>query len=81
MGMDFLLPIGKAKIMREGKDVTIVAFSKMVGDALLAAEKLSREGISCEVINLRSLRPLDTDTIMKSVRKTNHLVTVEEGWG
>ncbi len=77
---DFILPIGKAKIMREGTDVTIVAFSRMVGHALAAAEALAAEGISAEVINLRSLRPLDTETIVNSVRKTNHVVSVEESW-
>jgi pyruvate dehydrogenase E1 component beta subunit len=77
---DFVHPIGKAKIEREGKDVTVVAFSRPVGYALEAAKKLEQEGISCEVINLRSLRPLDAETIIKSVKKTNHLVTVEEGW-
>ncbi|WP_264817231.1 pyruvate dehydrogenase complex E1 component subunit beta, partial [Acidomonas methanolica] len=76
----FILPIGKAKIERAGKDVTIVAFSIMVGVALEAAEKLAEQGIDAEVINLRSLRPLDTDTIVESVRKTSRLVTVEEGW-
>jgi len=77
---DFILPIGRAKIEREGTDVTIVAFSIMVGVALEAAAKLAEEGISAEVINLRSLRPLDTDTIVESVKKTGRLVTVEEGW-
>nr|P52904.1 RecName: Full=Pyruvate dehydrogenase E1 component subunit beta, mitochondrial; Short=PDHE1-B; Flags: Precursor [Pisum sativum]AAB01223.1 pyruvate dehydrogenase E1beta [Pisum sativum] len=76
----FWLPIGKAKIEREGKDVTITAFSKMVGFALKAAEILEKEGISAEVINLRSIRPLDRPTINASVRKTNRLVTVEEGF-
>ncbi|KAG6781377.1 hypothetical protein POTOM_014277 [Populus tomentosa] len=76
----FCVPIGKAKIEREGKDVTITAFSKMVGYALKAAEILAKEGISAEVINLRSIRPLDRDTINASVRKTNRLVTVEEGF-
>ncbi|XP_045796452.1 pyruvate dehydrogenase E1 component subunit beta, mitochondrial-like isoform X1 [Trifolium pratense] len=76
----FCLPIGKAKIEREGKDVTITAFSKMVGFALKAAEILAKEGISAEVINLRSIRPLDRSTINASVRKTNRLVTVEEGF-
>lgn len=76
----FCLPIGKAKIEREGKDVTITAFSKMVGYALKAAEILSKEGISAEVINLRSIRPLDRAAINASVRKTNRLVTVEEGF-
>ena len=77
---DFILPIGKAKIERAGTDVTIVAFSIAVGIALDAAEALAKEGINAEVINLRSLRPLDTDTIVESVRKTSRLVTVEEGW-
>ena len=77
---DFVLPIGKAKIEREGSDVTIVGFSIMVGMAMQAAEKLAEQGISAEVVNLRSLRPLDTETIVQSVKKTNRLVTVEEGW-
>jgi pyruvate dehydrogenase E1 component beta subunit len=77
---DFILPIGKAKIERQGKDVTIVAFSIEVGLALKAAEKLAEQGIDAEVINLRSIRPLDTETIVNSVKKTNRLVTVEEGW-
>ncbi|KVH95733.1 Pyruvate dehydrogenase E1 component subunit beta [Cynara cardunculus var. scolymus] len=76
----FSLPIGKAKIEREGKDVTITAFSKMVGYALKAAEILEKDGINAEVINLRSIRPLDRATINASVRKTNRLVTVEEGF-
>jgi len=79
-GDDFVLPIGKAKIERAGTDVTITAFSRMVGVALQAAEKLAEQGISAEVINLRSLRPLDTETIVESVKKTNRLVSVEEGW-
>ena len=78
---DFVLPIGKAKIQKEGKDVTIVAHSRMVGFALKAAEQLAAEGIDAEVVNLRTLRPLDTDTVIASVKKTNRLVTVEEGWG
>jgi len=77
---DFVLPIGKAKIERAGTDVTITAFSRMVGVALQAAEKLAEQGISAEVINLRTLRPLDTETIVASVKKTNRLVSVEEGW-
>ncbi len=80
-GDDFVLPIGKAKIQKEGKDVTIVAHSRMVGFALKAAEQLAAEGIDAEVVNLRTLRPLDTDTVIASVKKTNRLVTVEEGWG
>jgi pyruvate dehydrogenase E1 component beta subunit len=78
---DFVLPIGKAKIERPGKDVTITAFSIMVGKALAAAEELARQGIDAEVINLRSLRPFDTETVVSSVKKTNRLVSVEEGWG
>ncbi|MFO1083885.1 MAG: pyruvate dehydrogenase complex E1 component subunit beta [Reyranellaceae bacterium] len=77
---EFILPIGKAKIERPGKDVTITAFSIMVGKALAAAEELAKQGIDAEVINLRSLRPLDTETIVASVKKTNRLVSVEEGW-
>jgi pyruvate dehydrogenase E1 component beta subunit len=77
---DFILPIGKAKIERQGEDVTIVAFSIMVDVALKAAELLDQQGISAEVINLRSLRPLDTETIIASVKKTSRVVSVEEGW-
>jgi len=77
---DFIVPIGKAKVERTGSHVTIVAFSVMVGAALKAAETLAEQGIEAEVINLRSLRPLDTDTVVASVKKTNRLVTVEEGW-
>ncbi len=77
---DLVCPIGKAKIMREGHDVTIVAFSRMVGHALAAAEILAGEGIEAEVINLRTLRPLDTETVIDSVKKTNRLVSVEESW-
>jgi len=80
MGEDFVLPIGKAKIMREGTDVTIVSFSKMVGHCEKAAVELAAKGINAEVINLRSIRPLDMPTIIASVKKTNRLVTVEEGW-
>ena len=77
---DFILPIGRAKIERAGSHVTIVAFSIMVGVALKAAETLAAEGIEAEVINLRTLRPLDTATIIESVKKTNRVVMVEEGW-
>jgi pyruvate dehydrogenase E1 component beta subunit len=77
---DFVIPIGRAKIEREGKDVTIVAFSIMVGKALKAAEELAEQGIDAEVINLRSIRPLDRYTILESVKKTNRIVTCEEGW-
>ena len=77
---DFTVPIGKAKIERSGSDVTIVGLSITVGRALKAAEMLADEGIDAEVINLRSLRPFDTETIVKSIQKTNRLVCVEEGW-
>jgi pyruvate dehydrogenase E1 component beta subunit len=77
---DFVIPIGRAKIERAGTDVTIVAFSIMVGKSLEAAKKLAEEGISAEVINLRSIRPIDRHTIIESVKKTNRIVTVEEGW-
>jgi len=77
---DFMLPIGKAKIEREGTDVTIVSYSLGVKKSLEAAEELAKMGVSCEVINLRTIRPLDRGTIVKSVMKTNRLVTVEEGW-
>ncbi|CAM6099991.1 unnamed protein product [Calypogeia fissa] len=76
----FTLPIGKAKVARQGTDITITAFSKMVGFALKAAEELAKDGINAEVINLRSIRPLDRETINASVRKTSRLLTVEEGW-
>ena len=78
---DWVLPIGKAKIRREGSDVTIVAHSRMVGFALKAAEELAEQGIDAEVIDLRTLRPLDTDTVIESVKKTNRIVCAEEGWG
>jgi len=77
---NFTVPIGKAKIERAGSDVTITAYSIAVSHALEAAELLAAEGIDAEVINLRSLRPLDTETIAESVKKTNRLVNVEEGW-
>jgi pyruvate dehydrogenase E1 component beta subunit len=77
---DWIVPLGKAKVVRPGSDVTITAFSLMVGKALKAAEALATEGIDAEVIDLRTLRPLDTDTIVDSVKKTNRLVSVEEGW-
>jgi pyruvate dehydrogenase E1 component beta subunit len=77
---DFILPLGHAKIERAGQHVTIVAFSIMVGVALQAAETLAQQGIEAEVINLRSLRPFDTATVVESVKKTNRLVSLEEGW-
>ena len=77
---DFVLPIGKAKIARAGTHVTIVAWSIGMTYALKAAEELAKEGIEAEVIDLRTLRPMDTDTIVASVKKTGRIVTVEEGW-
>ncbi|SEH20147.1 pyruvate dehydrogenase E1 component beta subunit [Sphingopyxis sp. YR583] len=77
---DFVLPIGKARIMRQGSDVTIVSYSIGVGLALEAADQLAGEGIDAEVIDLRTIRPLDTATVLASLKKTNHLVIVEEGW-
>jgi pyruvate dehydrogenase E1 component beta subunit len=77
---DWIVPIGKAKTERAGTDVTITAFSLMVQRALEAADGLAKEGISAEVINLRTIRPLDTAAIVQSVKKTNRLVSVEEGW-
>ena len=77
---DHVLPIGKARIMREGKDATIVSYSIGVGLALEAAETLAEEGIDAEVIDLRTLRPLDKETVLKSLAKTNRLVIAEEGW-
>jgi len=77
---DFVLPIGQAKVERQGSDVTIVAYSIAVTWAMQAAEELAKLGIAAEVVNLRSIRPLDAATIVASVKKTNRLVTVEEGW-
>ncbi|MFQ3894309.1 pyruvate dehydrogenase complex E1 component subunit beta [Sphingobium sp. R-7] len=77
---DYVLPIGKARIMRPGSDVTLVSYSIGVGLALEAAETLAAEGIDAEVIDLRTLRPLDTATVLESLKKTNRLVVVEEGW-
>ena len=77
---DFVLPLGKAKIEREGTQVTIVAFSIMVDVAMKAADALADQGISAEVINLRTIRPLDIATIIESVKKTSRVVSVEEGW-
>ena len=79
-GVDHIVPIGKARIARPGRDVTITAFSLMVGHALKAAEQLAADGIEAEVIDLRTIRPLDTATIVESVKRTNRLVSVEEGW-
>lgn len=77
---DFLIPIGKAKIEKTGSDCTIFTFSKLVGTSLDVANALEKEGISVEVVNLRSLRPLDRETILNSVKKTHRVLTVEEGW-
>ena len=77
---DYVLPIGKARVMRQGKDVTIVSYSIGVGMALEAAAKLAEEGIDAEVLDLRTLRPLDKETVLKSLAKTNRLVVAEEGW-
>ncbi len=81
MSNEFTLPIGKAKVEKNGSDITIVAFSIMVGKALEAANELEKNGINVEVINLRTLRPLDLETIINSVKKTNRLITCEEGFG
>ena len=80
-GDDWIVPIGKAKVRREGTDVTITAHARMVGFALQAAEQLADEGISVEVVDIRTLRPLDHETIVESVKKTSRLVSAEEGWG
>ncbi|GIY55367.1 pyruvate dehydrogenase E1 component subunit beta, mitochondrial [Caerostris darwini] len=80
MSKDFLIPIGKAKIEKTGHHITLVAHSKAVGTCLDAAKELSNSGIDCEVINLRTIRPLDEQTILESVMKTHHLITVEQGW-
>ncbi len=77
---DFVLPIGKAKIARAGKDVTIISWSNGMNYALKAADELAKDGIEAEVIDLRTLKPMDTDTIIASVKKTGRAVTVEEGW-
>jgi pyruvate dehydrogenase E1 component beta subunit len=77
---DFVLPIGKARIARTGKDVTMVSFSRGMAYALDAAKRLAEQGIEAEVIDLRTLRPLDMETVLASVRKTNRMIAVEEGW-
>jgi pyruvate dehydrogenase E1 component beta subunit len=77
---EYLIPIGKANVAREGNDVTIVSFNKMMKVALAAADELQKENISAEVIDLRTIRPLDWETILESVKKTNRLVIVEEQW-
>lgn len=80
MSKDFVLPIGKAKVQRVGTHITLVAHSRAVELSMLAAVELAKSGIECEVINLRTIRPLDMDTVFASVQKTHHLVTVEQGW-
>jgi pyruvate dehydrogenase E1 component beta subunit len=77
---EYLIPLGLADIKREGSDVTIVSFGKIMKVALAAAEELEKDGISCEVIDLRTVRPIDYDTVVRSVQKTNRLVIVEEAW-
>ena len=77
MDKDYLAPLGKAKVQRSGRDITIASFSMAMMNTMKAAETLAKEGISTEVINLRSIRPLDIDTINESVQKTHHLMTVE----
>ena len=77
---EYLIEIGKADIKREGSDVTIVSFGKIIKEAYKAAEKLAEEDISCEIIDLRTVRPMDHDAILKSVKKTNRLVILEEAW-
>lgn len=79
-GEDYLVPIGKAAIRRSGSDVTIVTFNKMIWLCLLAARELAKEGIEAEVIDLRTIRPMDYETIIRSVKKTNRLVVVDESW-
>ena len=74
------MPIGKARIVRRGRDVTITAFSRMMELALAAADQLANEGIEAEVIDLRTLRPLDMQTVINSVKRTNRIVSAEEGW-
>lgn len=77
---DYTIPIGKSKIQRPGKDVTIVTYSKMLDISLKAAEQLSKEGIEAEIVDLRTLRPLDMEPVLESFKKTNRAVIVEEGW-
>ncbi len=77
---EYLIPIGKANVVRQGDAVTIVSFGKMMKVALAAADELAKEGINAEVIDLRSVRPIDYDTLVESVKKTNRMVVVEEAW-
>ncbi len=77
---EYTIPIGVADIKREGTDVTIVSFGKIIKEAFIAADELAKEGISCEIIDLRTVRPMDHDAILTSVKKTNRLVVLEEAW-
>ncbi|RZK29862.1 MAG: alpha-ketoacid dehydrogenase subunit beta, partial [Hymenobacter sp.] len=77
---EYILEIGKANIVREGKDVTLVSFGKMMKLLYTAADELAKEGINAEVIDLRSVRPIDYDTLINSVKKTNRMVVIEEAW-
>lgn len=77
---EYLIPLGKADIKRKGKDVTIVSFGKIIKEAYKAADELAKEGIECEIIDLRTIRPMDTEMIIESVKKTNRLVILEEAW-
>lgn len=77
---DYTIPLGVAEIKREGTDVTIVSFGKIIKEAYKAAEELEKEGISCEIIDLRTVKPMDNEAILKSVKKTNRLVVLEEAW-
>jgi pyruvate dehydrogenase E1 component beta subunit len=77
---EYFIPIGKADIKRAGTDVTIVSFGKIIKTAYAAAEELEKDGISCEIVDLRTVRPIDYDTVIESVKKTNRLVIVEEAW-
>ena len=77
---EYTIPLGVAEIKREGKDVTIVSFGKIIKEAYKAADELEKEGISCEIIDLRTVRPMDHDAILNSVKKTNRLVVLEEAW-
>src|SRR5699024_2837085 len=77
---EYTIPIGKADIKREGDDVTIVSFGKIIKEAYKAADKLEEEGISCEIVDIRTVRPMDHETILESVKKTNRIVILEEAW-
>ena len=77
---EYTIPLGVAEIKREGKDVTIVSFGKIIKEAYKAADELEKEGISCEIIDLRTVKPMDSEAILKSVKKTNRLVVLEEAW-